>query len=94
MKVDFRKWSLTDKKETVFLHGSFGLANKASQSSRLGCRECNLIDFPATCAAENLPEARLMPRPRADQGGPKPAAMEREYPFYLIMAALRSHDKI
>jgi len=30
---------------------------KASQSSRLGCREYNPIDFPATCAAENLPVA-------------------------------------
>ena len=43
--------------------------NKASQSSRLGSREENPIDFPATCAAEYLPEARLMPRPRAEQGG-------------------------
>ena len=43
--------------------------SSASQSSRLGSRESNPIDFPATCAAENLPEARQMPRPRADQGG-------------------------
>ena len=49
----------------------------ASQSSRLGCRELNSVDFPATCAAENLPEARLMPRPRADQ----PKGDKREYPF-------------
>ena len=43
--------------------------HEASQSSRIGSREENQIDFPATCAAENLPEARLMPRSRADQGG-------------------------
>ena len=32
-----------------------------------------------------------MPRPRADQGGPKPAAMEREYSFilsWLLYAAM------
>ena len=50
-------------------NGVVQLVKKASQSSRLGCREWISIDFPATCAAENLPEARLMPRPRADQGG-------------------------
>ena len=55
--------------------------SSASQSSRLGSRESNPIDFPATCAAENLPEAKRDASPRADQGGPKPAAMEREYPF-------------
>ena len=45
------------------------LVKKVSQSSRLGCREFNPIDFPATCAAENLPEtssewACSTPQPR------------------------------
>ena len=43
------------------------LFKKASQSSRLGCRECNPIVFPATCAAEKLPEAKRHASPRADQ---------------------------
>ena len=38
---------------------------KASQSLRLGSRKFNPIDFPATCAAENLPEERHMPLPCA-----------------------------
>ena len=35
--------------------------------------------FPATCAAEKLPKAKRHASPRADQAGPKPRAMEREY---------------
>ena len=50
----------------------FQLVKIASQSSRLGCRESNPIDFPATCAAENLPEAQPMLRPRTDQPGQSP----------------------
>ena len=38
-----------------------------SQSSRLARRENSQIVFPATCAAEKLPEAKRYASPRADQ---------------------------
>ncbi len=55
-----------------------GRQEAASQSSRECVKKFKSV-FPATCAAEKLPEARLMPRPRADQPS-KARAMEREYP--------------
>ena len=73
---------------------------KASQSSRLGSRESNGIDFPATCAAENLPEARQMPRPRADQGGRRPPRWSASIPhicqrtlFFDSIRKRRAHAK-
>ena len=52
---------------------------QSSQSSRLGCRESNSIVFPATCAAEKLPEARRDAAPSRRPRRASPAAMEREY---------------
>ena len=69
--------------ESVYTLSGNTVWEKASQSSRLGSREFNLIVFPATCAAEKLPKARRDAALSRRSRRATPAAMEREYPLKL-----------